>query len=573
VREKALRFCTSAAGALTAYSLVAYLYFGLRIALEPGRQYVGPVDDPQIPIWSFAWWPHAILHGHNPFVTPALWAPVGVNLTWTNANPGPALLFYPVTLLAGPVAAYNAAAILMPALAAWTGFLLCRHLTRSWWPSFAGGYLFGFSSYMLGQQAGHLQLTAIFIVPLIALVVVRYLQGELDRRGLVVRLTPLLALQVLFSLELAFTITLALAAGLLCAALIPRARPRLLGSLPPIVVSYALAGLLTAPFIYYALTGFKIAGFIPTQGFRDDLLNLAIPTRLILAGGSVLHGVSRNFTGGDPVEADAYLGLPVLLMIALYAWRRWRTPTGRFLLVALAVTVVSSLGRELTVNGHSLLPIPTVFGHQAMTLPVIGLTHLPLFDNTLPNRFSLYVSLVAAVIVALWAASRPRGSVARWLLPGLAILALVPDVASSHWVTTYSVPRFFTASEYRSCIAPNAIVLPQPVGGGGDSMLWQVAGGFRFRMAGGRVATTPPTEFMHPATIAQVSVGYPPVADQSQLLRAYIGMAGVSDVIVDKSQSSVWSPALDRIARAQDVGGVLLYRVGAAAARCPAGAR
>ena len=42
------------------------------------------------------------------------------------------------TWLAGPIAACNVAATLMPALAGWTAFLLCRHLTSSFWPSFAG---------------------------------------------------------------------------------------------------------------------------------------------------------------------------------------------------------------------------------------------------------------------------------------------------------------------------------------------------------------------------------------------------------------------------------------------------
>ena len=91
------------------------------------------------------------------------------------------------------------AAILLPALAAWTAFLLCRHLTGSFWPSFAGGYLFGFSSYMLGQELGHLHMTAVFLVPLAALVVLRFLEGALGRaRPRRCDSAPLLALQLAF---------------------------------------------------------------------------------------------------------------------------------------------------------------------------------------------------------------------------------------------------------------------------------------------------------------------------------------------------------------------------------------
>ncbi len=42
--------------------------------------------------------------------------------------------------------AYDVAAILLLALAAWTAYLLCLHVTWRRRPSLVGGYLFGFSS-------------------------------------------------------------------------------------------------------------------------------------------------------------------------------------------------------------------------------------------------------------------------------------------------------------------------------------------------------------------------------------------------------------------------------------------
>ena len=69
-------------------------------------------------IWAFGWFPHAILHGHNPLVTPALWSPVGVNLTWSTTAVGLSVLVAPLTLLIGPFATYNVVTILMPVLAA-----------------------------------------------------------------------------------------------------------------------------------------------------------------------------------------------------------------------------------------------------------------------------------------------------------------------------------------------------------------------------------------------------------------------------------------------------------------------
>src|SRR4051794_16431735 len=130
-------------GVLAAYVLLAFAAFGLRLVLTPGSQYVGSGDDPQIFIWSLAWWPHAVLHGQNPYVTAALWAPAGINLAWATSVPALAVALAPLTLGLSSFGAYNTAAVLAPALAAWSCFLLCRRATGAPWPSFAGGLLFG----------------------------------------------------------------------------------------------------------------------------------------------------------------------------------------------------------------------------------------------------------------------------------------------------------------------------------------------------------------------------------------------------------------------------------------------
>ena len=141
--------------ALAVYGLLAFCFWGIGPLVEGGSQYVGVFDDPQIPIWSFAWWLHAIEHGSNPLYTHEIWAPSGVDLAWVNTVPPVAVLFAPLTWLLGPVPSYDIAAVLLPAVAAWSAYLLCRHLTGGrFWPSLVGGYLFGFSSYVLGHVLG-----------------------------------------------------------------------------------------------------------------------------------------------------------------------------------------------------------------------------------------------------------------------------------------------------------------------------------------------------------------------------------------------------------------------------------
>jgi hypothetical protein len=563
--------CRPASAAFATYLGLSFVFFGLRLVLEGGSQYIGSYDDPQIPIWSFAWWPHALLHGENPFFTHYVWSPAGVNLAWVNSVPIVSIVFAPLTLLVGPIASYNVAAIALPAISAWAAFLLCRHLTGTWWPSLVGGYLYGFSSYIVGHVTGQPQLTAAFVIPLLALLVLRYTEGTVGRRRVALLSGLLLGTQLLISMEVAFTLTFVLLVALALAyALFPIRRERILSLLLPLVGGYAIAAVIASPFLYYALTAVRISGFQRPSDFVADLVNIFIPTHVELSGAGWFHELSKHFPG-NYTEQGAFIGLPLLAVIVLFARSRWQSAAGRFLVILVALSVLASLGPELTVRGHGVFPIPTPFGHDSITVPGVGRKFLPLFNNALPVRFALYTSLGVAVIVALWMASRPAGEVWAWLLPAFGVLLMLPNPGANVWTTTYKIPPFFTDAKYRSCLAPSETVLPQPVRSGGPEMLWQVAADFRFRMAGGRLQTSAPTSFLHPPSIARISIGDPPSPGPGyvKLLRAYFAAKGVTSVLVDKSQAAIWTPPLDQIARRQDVGGVILYRVGGASRPCP----
>jgi hypothetical protein len=563
--------CRPASAAFATYLGLSFVFFGLRLVLEGGSQYIGSYDDPQIPIWSFAWWPHALLHGENPFFTHYVWSPAGVNLAWVNSVPIVSIVFAPLTLLVGPIASYNVAAIALPAISAWAAFLLCRHLTGTWWPSLVGGYLYGFSSYIVGHVTGQPQLTAAFVIPLLALLVLRYTEGTVGRRRVALLSGLLLGTQLLISMEVAFTLTFVLLVALaLSYALFPIRRERILSLLLPLVGGYAIAAVIASPFLYYALTAVRISGFQRPSDFVADLVNIFIPTHVELSGAGWFHELSKHFPG-NYTEQGAFIGLPLLAVIVLFARSRWQSAAGRFLVILVALSVLASLGPELTVRGHGVFPIPTPFGHDSITVPGVGRKFLPLFNNALPVRFALYTSLGVAVIVALWMASRPAGEVWAWLLPAFGVLLMLPNPGANVWTTTYKIPPFFTDAKYRSCLAPSETVLPQPVRSGGPEMLWQVAADFRFRMAGGRLQTSAPTSFLHPPSIARISIGDPPSPGPGyvKLLRAYFAAKGVTSVLVDKSQAAIWTPPLDQIARRQDVGGVILYRVGGAPRPCP----
>jgi hypothetical protein len=542
VRFSERRGRTSAA-VLAGYILVAFAYWGVRLLPHPGRYVVGSGNDPQIFLWSLGWWPHAFAHGLNPIHTQAIWAPQGQNLAWATSIPGLAFPFAPLTWLAGPVISYNVVAILMPALSAWTAFLLCRYLTRSLWASVVGGYLFGFSSYMIGQIEGHLHMTSVFLLPLFALVVIRYVEHGLDGINLTARLAPLIALQFALSTENAFSYTLALAVAMVLAfGLVPSARRRLVSLVPPLVASYALGCVLVSPLLYYALTDFNSGSINEPTTYTTDLLNLFVPTQQILVGGHAAHGISQHFPSNDS-ERDGYLGIPLLLMFGLYAARRWRTAAGRVLLASFAVALISSFGVWLRVDGH-----------KVMTMPWEHIGYLPLFNNVLPSRLMLFAGLAVVIAVALWMSS--SSSWLRVVLPVLAVISLVPNPAAAAFRTPVYVPQYFRGDDVRRCVAPDETVLIFPQAKHGNSMLWQATSGYRFRLADGYVTPDPPVRYYTSPAIARIANREVSWRDLVPFARA----EHVTTFIVDQREADQFTPILQPLAPPRAVGGVLVYR-------------
>ena len=56
--------------AFLVYLLASGLLFGVRVLPHFATTYVGkPTADSFLFLWAFGWWPHALAHGLNPFLT------------------------------------------------------------------------------------------------------------------------------------------------------------------------------------------------------------------------------------------------------------------------------------------------------------------------------------------------------------------------------------------------------------------------------------------------------------------------------------------------------------------------
>ena len=531
--------------ALLAYGGLSLAMFGPWILGRMTTWFLSAsTQDGSIFIWMFRWWPYAITHGINPLYTTTAWAPGGINLAWVTSVPLPAVALSPVTAVSGPFFSFNLVELAAPALAAWTAYLLCRHLAGAFLPALAGGFFFGFSPYLIDEFGmGHPNLSLVFLVPLAAYLVVRLLDGSLPARLVIPLLGVVLGAQLYISTETFATLTLmgglfaliGLAAG-------PLWRQRLRAAIGPVAGAYAVAAVLAIP-LFYALAArprpYKPILFATIgHGAQDgsDFLRYLIPGRFtLLWDGSHWGGY------GNPW----YLGVPLLVLLILFVVTE-RRRRGTWLLAAgLLVTLVLSIGDTFAVFGAHILPWRLAAA-------------LPLISSAQPGRLVVYAFLLIAVIMARWLA-RPRRLVLRAALAAAAALVILPNFPGDVWASRVPVPAFLTQGIYHRYLRPGEIVwIVDPHHD--RQMIWQARTGFSFRLAGGFFGVTPSGLPTPPSAALQAHLGTGAITGASVAdIRAFLAGHRVGAVLMAEQPRG--SDARRILAAATGVAGVRSGRV------------
>ena len=520
-------------------------------------------DAPQTD-WFLGWTPHALAHGHAPWTSAALAAPDGVNLMWNTLLPLPGLLMTPITLLAGPLASHTLLSVLAFA-GSGTSMWWVAGRWAPWGPArLAAGLLYGFSPYLVAQGQDHLNLSLVALPPLLLACLDELLIRQRRRAvagGLVLGLVALA--QLLTTEEVLATCLLASTLGLLVlvgqhARGLDRARSRhaLCGlSVAALILALGAAWPLGVQFLGpLHLTG----PVTDATGFDADLLGIITPGRHVLLGAHV------DGWGGGPTENGSYLGIPLLVALAVLVGRCRRLAVVRFACAAGAGMWVLSLGRHLTVAG-------TRYG---LPLPGDVLSHAPLLENLAAVRLSLYVVLFAALLLAVGLDhSHATGRLGR----GSALAALV-IVASllPNWPyasVDARVPTYFTTSAVRR-IPAGALALTYPVPRFPDSapMQWQALAGYRYRSVGGYLITSDGrghgtfrggvTAWERAVAPAAAGRGAPSMAGVDRLLLAEMRRLQVRAVLVaDRPGAADVNRLVERVLgrRGEHLGGVTAW--------------
>ena len=537
---------------LPIYATLALAFWGPWVLGAPRSTIVADNEvDPSAYLWLFSWWPHAIANGLDPFFTDRIFVPDGFNLAWTVSMPGPSLVLSPITLALGATVTWNLLSFAAPVLSAWTAFLLCRGVGAGMIPALLGGYVFGFSPYMLSQLRGAPQLALVALLPLLVLLAVRHVQGRLSDRAFVVTMSVTLAAQMLVSTEVLATAVVFGGSALLAAwLLLAERRAQLWRTSVALLASLAGMAVLTSPLL---VSVFFRERTLPEQAlaaYPADLLSFVVPGVLVAASGE-----RAGLTVPDFATGAAYFGLPLLVLVAVFAWMHRGHGAARLLVAAFAIAAAAALGKSLVVGGDD----------TGIPLPWAPFAELPLLRFAIPLRFSAFAFLAAAVVVALWLTWRPTAG--RWALALLVVASIAPAVGNTQWHTALADPGFFTGDDPAPQLAQDDRVLVIPAVG--PSMRWHASADFGFAMAAGYLGAIPKSYTRYPMWDRLASAFDPEATRVSPAsradLRRFVSDKGVTAVVIEESFAAEWRPLIDTLGvRPVRTGGVLLYRLAAA---------
>jgi hypothetical protein len=452
-----------------------------------------------------AWTPYAVAHGHNPFLSNAIYAGQGganmlVNASWLAFS----FVFAPITWLFGPIATFNVVVTLAPVVSGWCFFLAVRKFTTFVPGQIVAAALYGISPIIVvSEPIGHFFQIWLIYPPLAFLCLYDLFVTQRHRPVLLgIAFGVLTVVQFFTSTEvLVISCVIGLIGSVMAAALGPRAawarrRHILLG----LTVAAGTATLLLAYPLWFALAGPRHivgAAWAGTSFFGIPFLSLLDP-------GKAPHHAARafevggNFGAAGPYPSYIGIGIVTFLLVSAIAWHRSRLA---WLVVGLGVSSwVFSLGFQL---------VPAKLATAGIWLPWRLFAHIPVMSDIIPSRFEAITLFAAALLLALSADSwwqlaiahhehrtrtAPDWRAKRFLRMSGAGIAVVTAATLVPVGATYTfpfvmhhmpMPAWF--HRVAPSLAPGTVVLayPYPDALSPQAMGWQAVNGLRYRIVGG----------------------------------------------------------------------------------------
>jgi hypothetical protein len=436
--------------------------------------------------WFMRYAATAVAHGHLPaLITHALNAPQGINLMWNTGMLLPGVLLTPVTLLAGPQVSLTILLTLGFAGSAGSMFVVLRRWGAGLTAAAIGGAVYGFSPALRIAAGTHIFLEFAVLLPLIADAALRIVTGRGHTirtgiwLGLLISAQLFISEELLADLALATVILVVVLAASRPSAVLARARD-------------AAAGLATGAAVTVVTCGYALwiqfHGPLAQHGTPWNPASFSTLPADFVTAPEVLLWHSQNFlhfegvTRQSPAETLAYIGWPLLVVVAAAAVLYWRDLRIRAAAVTFVVLEAFTVGpNPVQVAGFRI---------PANVLPWHWVSHLPLVGQIMPTRLPLVADGVAAAVLAfaLSRALEKTSESRRWQSWAVGVViagALVPLIplplqAMQHvpppagWQTTFG----------RLHLGPDAQVLVIPLDST-EVMDWQAVTGQPGSLIGG----------------------------------------------------------------------------------------
>jgi len=496
---------------LGALWVTARLWIHLRTATTANDPYGSDAD---LFAWDMRYSATSIAHGHLPaLVTTALNAPRGINLMWNTSLLLPAVLLTPVTLLAGPLVSLTVLLTLGYFGSAAAMLWVLRRNGAGPAAAALGGAVYGFSPALINSGISHDNIQFAVLPPLIIDAVLRAVTGKGRPVHNGAWLGILVSAQLFIEEEV---LTDAVIACVVVIAVLTASRRQLVRT----KLRGAALGLASAIGTALVLSGYALwtqfFGHLTEHG--SPFVNSQFTNSL---GSFVLPSSSAT----EPWEDLAYLGVPLLVLLAWTIIKYWHDLRVRAAGVTFLVLSVLSLG-----------------GNEPW-LPFHWLQGLPLLVELLPGRLSLVATGFAAVVMALWF-QLARFEHASWPAAGklataaVAVLPLVPLPLAA--VTVAPVPAGWNATfdALGRTADSRVLVVPAPYSHNADAMLWQADTGLPYSLVAGW--------FIGPTPSGQAATEYwgPPATHYAALCldALWQGQASNSNCGTVRKALAYWQP-------------------------------
>lgn len=500
---RALRLHACLIVSLLALSLV--MWWRVWITGDPASTMSCQCGDPSLSLWFTQWVPWSIGHLHNPLLSNAIYAGQGGADTLNTAVLLPPLVVSPITVVFGPIAAFNLLVLLVPVVNGWSMFVFLRKVTGFLPGQWIAATLYAFSPYVVTNLPfGHFNIDLLFFPPLTLWCLHDLLIARKHRPlSIGVGLGALVIVQFFAGPELlAMTALL----SLFCAGGLVVVAPRLvLERLRPLAEALGVAATVAIVGLAYPVW-FLVAGPRHTDGYPWP----DTPSRANSLGNIVRPGLYRLPSLFDQIggyfgprgPTDAYLGTALLGLVAISVvlWRRRRLA---WCLAGLgAIAWVLSLGAGAK--------------SSSLWLPWRIFDHVPVVSEILPERFSAFTDFAVAALLSVslelcWVrrervldrfvlrgdgAREEREEVARSRADiayaaaccAVAIAALVPIALTYNLpfvVHDQSPPQWFLTVAPRLTPGTELLTVPYPSSAYSQAMAWQADADFEFAMVGG----------------------------------------------------------------------------------------